>query len=48
MSKLNAFADNKLEVTTFAEFVPGSVGNNVGKGENVGYQHFLLFQHCFF
>ena len=20
---------------------------NVGKGENAGYQHFLLFPHCF-
>ena len=23
------------------------VGNTVGKGENAGYQHFLLFPHCF-
>ena len=22
-------------------------GNIVGKGENVGYQHFLLFPQCF-
>ena len=30
-----------------AEFVSGSVENNVGKVENAGYQHFLLIQHCF-
>ena len=23
------------------------VENNVGKGENTGYQHFLLFPQCF-
>ena len=23
------------------------VENNVGKGENAGYQHFLLFPQCF-
>ena len=27
--------------------VPNTVENNVGKGENDGYQHFLLFPHCF-
>ena len=25
----------------------GSVENIVGKGENAGYQHFLLFPQCF-
>ena len=25
----------------------GRVENSVGKGENAGYQHFLLFPHCF-
>ena len=25
----------------------GSVQNIVGKGENAGYQHFLLFPQCF-
>ena len=24
-----------------------SVENTVGKGENAGYQHFLLFPQCF-
>ena len=26
----------------------GSTENIVGKGENVGYQHFLLLQQCFY
>ena len=25
----------------------GRVKNTVGKGENAGNQHFLLFPHCF-
>ena len=29
------------------EFVFDGVENIVGKGENAGYQHFLLFPHCF-
>ena len=29
------------------EFVPDTVENNLGKGENAGYQHFLLLPHCF-
>ena len=28
-------------------FVFDRVENNVGKGENAGYQHFLLFLQCF-
>ena len=28
-------------------FVLGRVENIVGKGENVGYRHFLLFSRCF-
>ena len=27
-------------------FVSDSVENIVGKGENAGYQHFLLFPQC--
>ena len=30
-----------------AKFVFGSVENIAGKGENAGYQHFLLFPQCF-
>ena len=29
------------------KFGLGSVENIVGKGENAGYQHFLLFPQCF-
>ena len=28
------------------KFVLGSVENIMGKGENAGYQHFLLFPQC--
>ena len=47
MTKLKAFEDNKLNVTKKLKFVLGRVVNTVGKGENAGYQHFLLFQQCF-
>ena len=30
-----------------ADLVTDRVENNVGKGRNDGFQHFLLFQHCF-
>ena len=29
------------------DFNFGRVGNSVGKGQNAGYQHFLLFPQCF-
>ena len=29
------------------EVVSGGIENIVGKGENAGYQHFLLFPQCF-
>ena len=46
-SKLKAFADEKLKVAKIMIPVFDSVENNVGKGENAGYQHFLLFPQCF-
>ena len=46
-SKLKAFADNKIEVFKMKIFVFDRVENIVGKGENAGYQHFLLFPQCF-
>ena len=46
-SKLKAFADNKINATLLQIFVLGWVGNIVGKGENAGYQHFLLSPQCF-
>ena len=47
MSKLKAFADNKSNVIQNLKFVLGRVENIVGKGENAGYQHFVLFPQCF-
>ena len=41
------FADNKIKVTEKLKFGLGTVENTVGKGENAGHQHFLLFQQCF-
>ena len=46
-SKLKAFADDKLNATEKLKFVLGRVENIVGKGENAGHQHFLLFPQCF-
>ena len=46
-SKLKAFADEKINATRKLNFVLGRVENIVGKGENAGYQHFLLFPQCF-
>ena len=47
LSKLKAFADDKLNSTDKLKFVLGRVENIVRKGENAGYQHFLLFPQCF-
>ena len=49
-TKLKAFADGKIKETEKLKFVwgiSGRVENIVGKGENAGYQHFLLFPQCF-
>ena len=46
-SKLKAFADNKIKVAKMMISVFNRVENIVGKGENAGYQHFLLFPQCF-
>ena len=43
MSKLKAIAVDKLNITPNITFVFQRAENNVGKGENAGYQHFLLF-----
>ena len=47
VSKLKTFADNNLNVNRKLKFAFGRVENIVGKGENAGYQHFLLFPQCF-
>ena len=46
-SKLKAFTDNKINVTENLKSVLERVENIVGKGENAGYQHFLLFPTVF-
>ena len=46
-SKLKALADDKINVTEKVKYVLGRAENIVGKGENAGYQHFLLFLACF-
>ena len=45
--KLKAFADDKINANVKLNFGTGRVQNIVGKGENAGYQHFLLFPQCF-
>ena len=45
--KFKAFTNDKLITTQKLKFVHGRVENIVGKGENAGYQHFLLFPQCF-
>ena len=46
-SKLKAFADDLIRVMENLKFVLGRAESIVGKGENAGYQHFLLFPQCF-
>ena len=46
-TKLKAFADDKLNVTKMTISSFDRVENTVGKGENAGNQHFLLFPQCF-
>ena len=46
-SQLKPFADDIKNVTETLKLVLGRVENIVGKEENAGYQHFLLFPQCF-
>ena len=46
-SKFIGSADEKINVTQKLKFSMGRVESIVGKGENAGYQHFLLFRQCF-
>ena len=46
-SKSKGFADNKINVAEKLKFVLQRVENIVGKGENAGYQHFLLSPQYF-
>ena len=46
-SKLKAIADNNLNVAKMIISLYDRVENIMGKGENAGYQHFLLLPQCF-
>ena len=46
-STFKAFADDNSNLNQKLKFALGRVENIVGKGENAGYQHFLLFSQCF-
>ena len=46
-SNLKAFVDEILNVIQMMICVADWVENIVGKGENAGHQHFLLFPQCF-
>ena len=46
-SDSKVFSDNKVNATNMMFPVFDKVENIVGKGENAGYQHFLLFPQCF-
>ena len=46
-SKLKAFADDNVIMAEMVQSFFDKVENIVGKGENAGYQHFLLFLQCF-
>ena len=46
-TKFKVFADDKLIVSEIMISVFDRVENIVGKGENAGYQHFLLLPVCF-
>ena len=47
-SKFKAFADDeKKKVGLKLKTVHGRLENIIGKGENAGNQHFLLFPQCF-
>ena len=45
--KLKAFADGNRDVVEIMISLLDRVENTVGKGENAGYQHCLLFPQCF-
>ena len=48
VTKLKTFAGDKFNIAIkLAISLFDRVENSVGKGENAGYQHFLLFPQCF-
>ena len=46
-SQFKAYAYKKPKVAQNLNFINGTVENIMGKGENAGNQHFLLFPQCF-
>ena len=46
-SKFKALTQDKINVTQKLKFVSGRIGRILGKGENAGYQQFLVFPKCF-
>ena len=46
-TKSKAFVDDKLDLAKIMIFVYDMAENIVGKGENAGFQLFLLFSQCF-
>ena len=44
---ISSSADDKLNLTQNVKVVFHRIENIVGKEENAGYQHFLLFPQCF-
>ena len=47
VTKLKAFADDRLNINKMTISICDTVGNTGEKGKNAGYQHFLLFLQCF-
>ena len=47
VTKLKAFADDKLSIARMMIFLLDTVESTLGKRENAGYQHFLLFLQYF-
>ena len=47
LTNLKAHTKDKSNVTQMFGLFFHRKENNVGKGENAGYQHFLLFPQCF-
>ena len=47
ITKLKAFADDKINVARMMISVFERVEHTVEKQDNAGYQHFLLFPQCF-
>ena len=46
-TKVKTFSDYKINITQMIISDLNGAENMVGKGENVGYQDFLIFSPCF-